>query len=68
MKGCMRGHRDSVLEAARLLSTALHHQNTAVHDDGFVNAAACFCDFSAQKLTRIHFATETHKQMHAYNA
>jgi len=50
MKGCIRGHRDSVLEAARLLSTALHHQNTAVHDDGFVNAAACFSDFSAQKF------------------
>jgi len=40
MKGCSRGHRDSVLEAARLLSTAVQHQNSALPQDGFVNVAA----------------------------
>ena len=33
MKGCIRGHRGSVLEAARLLSAGIHHQNIALNDD-----------------------------------
>ena len=50
MKGCIRGHHDSVLETSHLLSVAVRHQNDALpNDQRFVNASVCFfCDFSGQ--------------------
>jgi len=55
MKGCIRGHHDSVLETSHLLSVAVRHQNDALpNDQRFVNASVCFFVIFQDSLIEIN--------------